>query len=61
MRGLALRKSFMPRSRKRASDFTRGRKMAFADMILFMLGMARESARNALERAFPRLGKGARP
>jgi len=38
VRGLVPRKSFMPRSRKRERGFTRERKMAFAGMLLFMLG-----------------------
>jgi hypothetical protein len=41
------------RSKKREQDFTRNRKMPFKKLMRFMLGMVKESSRNALERFFP--------
>jgi hypothetical protein len=46
------------RAKKREQDFTRKRKMTFAELIYFMLGMVKESSQNALSRFFPRIGKG---
>jgi len=50
-------KVYTLRARKREQDFTRNRKMTFAEIIFLMLGMVRESTQNALDRAFPRMGK----
>jgi hypothetical protein len=45
------------RAKKRPQDFTRNRKMTFAELMYFMPGMAKESSQNALSRFFHRAGK----
>jgi hypothetical protein len=47
---------YLNRSKKRARDFTRNRKMPFTKLIYFFLSMIKESTQNALERYFLRLG-----
>jgi hypothetical protein len=49
--------AYQIRWKQRAQDFTRERKMPFKKLILFMLGMVKESSQNALERFFPKLGE----
>jgi hypothetical protein len=55
--GLTGISSYERRSKKREQDFTRKRKMTFAELIYFMLGMVKESTQNALSRFFQRAGK----
>ena len=55
--GVVKQKSYERRSKKRKQDFTRKRKMAFNEILYFMLGMVKESTQNALERVFPQLKK----
>jgi hypothetical protein len=45
------------RSKKREQDFTRKRKMSFAELLYFMLGMVKDSTQNALSRFFQQAGK----
>ena len=45
------------RSKKRPKDFTRNRKMPFADMIFFMLNQIKQSTQTALDHFFDLLGK----
>jgi hypothetical protein len=47
------------RSKKRRQDFIRERKMPFKKLLCFMLGMVKESSRNALERFFPKIKEAA--
>ena len=54
---LARLEAYMLRARKREQDFTRNRKMTFDEIIFLMLNTVRESTQNALDRAFPRMGK----
>ncbi|MCL2609605.1 MAG: hypothetical protein FWD94_06875, partial [Treponema sp.] len=49
--------AYLPKARKREPDFTRNRKMTFREIIFLMLNIVRESTQNALDRAFPRMGK----
>jgi hypothetical protein len=55
VRNLFEKAAYKIRSKKREQDFTRERKMPFKKLILFMLGMVKESSQNALERFFPKL------
>jgi hypothetical protein len=55
VRALLEEAAYKIRSKKREQDFTRNRKMPFKKLILFMLGMVKESSQNALERFFPKL------
>jgi hypothetical protein len=48
---------FKNRSKKRAEDFTRERKMPFKKLVYFMLSMIKESTQNALERYFEKAGE----
>jgi hypothetical protein len=50
-------KDFENRSKKRARDFTRNRKMGFKRLIYFLLSMIKESSQNALERYFAKNGE----
>jgi hypothetical protein len=45
------------RSKKRRGDFSRERKTPFKKLIRLMLGLAKESSQNALERFFRKLKK----
>jgi hypothetical protein len=48
------------RSKKRKQDFSRDRKMPFKKLTRLALGVAKESAQNALERFFPKIKEAAR-
>jgi hypothetical protein len=50
-------KPFENRSKKRAQDFTRKRKMGFKRLVYFLLSMIKESSQNALERYFTEIGE----
>jgi hypothetical protein len=50
-------RGFQQKAKKRKQDFTRNRKMTFAELVYFMLSMVKESSQNALECFFPQLGK----
>jgi hypothetical protein len=50
---------FKNRSKKRAQDFTRERKMGFKNLVYFTLNMINESTQNALERYFAMKGEDA--
>jgi hypothetical protein len=54
---LSAQEAYKGKSRKCEKDFTRKRKMTFTGIILYMLGAAKASTRNALERAFPQMKK----
>jgi hypothetical protein len=54
---LTHRLSYQRRARKREQDFTRKRKMTFADLMYFMLSMVKDSSQNALSRFFQQAGK----
>jgi hypothetical protein len=45
------------RSKEKAEDFTRERKMGFRKLTYFLLSMINESSQNALERYFPKIGE----
>jgi hypothetical protein len=55
--GLVKEAEYKGRSRMRATDFTRERKMGFRKLIYFLLSMINESTQNALERYFPKIGE----
>jgi hypothetical protein len=52
IRGLIKLAVFKQRARKRATDFSRERKMTFVELMYFMLSMVKASSQNALERFF---------
>jgi hypothetical protein len=57
LKNLAETCCFQNRSKKRAEDFTRKRKMGFKQLIYFMLSMIKESSQTALERYFEKTDK----
>jgi hypothetical protein len=60
VRRLIGKKDCENRSKKRRGDFSREREMPFKKLIWFMLGLAKESSQNALERFFPKIKEAAR-
>ena len=56
-RELIFSASYKNRSKKRAADFTRERKMPFMHMVCFMLNMLKQSTQTALDRYFDLIGK----
>jgi len=50
-------RDFREKSKKRAQDFSRDRKMGFNHLIYFILSMIKESSQNALERFFEKTNK----
>ena len=50
-------KSYKERSRKTSKDFTRNRKMAFEEVVLFMLTSMKCSTQTALRRFFTAIGQ----
>ena len=56
-RELILSPSYKVRSRKRAADFTRERKMPFAQLVCFMLNMLKQSTQTSLDRFFELTGR----
>ena len=56
-RELIFSSSYKSRSKKRAADFTRERKMPFTHMVFFMLNMLKQSTQTALDRYFDLIGR----
>lgn len=56
-RELIFSSSYKSRSKKRATDFTRERKMPFTHMVFFMLNMLKQSTQTALDRYFDLIGR----
>ena len=56
-RELIFSQAYKSRSKKRAADFTRERKLPFAHMICFMLNMLKQSTQTGLDRYFDIIGR----
>lgn len=56
-RELIFSQSYKNRSKKRAADFTRERKMPFAYVLCFMMNMLRQSTQTCLDRFFDLIGR----
>jgi hypothetical protein len=56
-RELIFSPSYKNRSKKRAADFTRERKMPFGHMICFMMNMLKQSTQTGLDRYFDLIGR----
>ena len=52
LRELIMSKDFLERSKQRAADFTRNRKMNFAQLLTFMMNLVNTSTQTALDRFF---------
>jgi len=56
-RGLIFSVPYKDRSKKRAEDFTRERKMPFAHLVCFMLNMLKQSTQTGLDHFFDLIGR----